>query len=857
MIPEGVTQVIQWHKFSNICRKATFPPYRECSFGRIEQVQWLHHLILLAVVQSVNHSAAQGRISRFLRFCTWWAVAGLCGILMLSASGFLYLSPKLPTRDSYTNIRLENPLRIFTSDGKLLAEFGSRRSDPVKYEDVPRQLIDALIASEDKRFYDHNGVDLLGLARSVAGIITGNDWGGGSTITMQVTKNFFFEGESAYSRKFKEILLAIKMERELTKEEIIELYLNRTFFGISAYGIQAAARQYYDKPVTELSLAEMATLIGIMPRPNAYNPLQSPTLAHGERRRVLRRMRDQGKIDADLFELASNSPETARRYGRQPELSAPYVAEMARLEMLGRYGESALTDSYEVYTTIDSKMQQVANRALVAGLENYDRRHGFRGRENHLRPAEDGSTDHWLKALANIAVTSDQHPAFVTAVGEQELRVLLKSGEEVKLDWEGLRWAKRFINTSTWMASPRTAAEIAEVGDLVRVTHNAEGQWILGQVPAVNGGLVTLDPNNGAILALNGGYDFFSNAFNRVTQARRQPGSNFKPFLYAAALENGYTAASLINDAPLARSDYRPSNFEGNFMGPIRLKYALTQSKNLVSLRLYDALGENTVLPYIGRFGFNEQEFPRNDLTVAIGSHSVLPLEMANAYAVFANGGYKVEPYLIQRIENFNDGLVYEAQPLVVCEDCESVQEVSTQLANNEIPESASVTPAPRVIEERTAYIMNTILRSVITDGSGRPVARAMSRRDLAGKTGTTNDAFDLWFSGYNADLVTTVYVGFDQPESLGNEQAATVALPIWLDYMQEILEGRPEKTMAQPNGIVTVRINPDTGLRARPDETGAIFEVFREEFQPDYPGTVANPGTATKGDGKGVDDLF
>lgn len=776
-------------------------------------------------------------LARAIRFLSWWALAGFCGALMLASAEFLYLSPKLPSRESYTNIRLENPLRIFTRDGRLLAEFGSRRSDPLNYEEIPPLVIQALVSSEDKRFYDHNGVDLLGLARSIAGILTGNEWGGGSTITMQVTKNFFFEGESAYSRKFKEILLAIKMERELSKEEILELYLNRTFFGISAYGIQAAARQYYDKPVDELTLPEVATLIGILPRPNTYNPLQSEASALRERGRVLRRMRDQRMITREEFEQALNSPETADRYGRQPELSAPYVAEMVRLQMMARYGELALTDGFEVYTSIDSRMQLAANAALSEGLERYDRNHGFRGREDYLASAEDGSIRHWLDRLATVPTVNDQIPAFVSAVGERSLDFVVKGGERITVDWEGLRWAKRFINTSSWTSSPRSASEIAEPGDLLRVTRDTDGRWVLGQVPDVNGGLVSLDPKNGAILALNGGYDFFTNSFNRVTQARRQPGSNFKPFLYSAALDNGYTAASLINDAPLARADYRPSNFEGNFMGPIRLKYALTQSKNLVSLRLYEALGEDVVLPYIARFGFKQEEFPRNDLTIAIGSHAVYPLDMAAAYAVFANGGHKVEPWLIERIVNFNDGELYRATPATVCNTCDN--------------------PAPRVIDERTAYIMNSILRSVITEGSGRPVARAIQRSDLAGKTGTTNDANDLWFSGFNGDFVSTVYVGFDQPQSLGrHEQAATVALPIWIDFMKVVLEGRPEATMAQPNGIVTVRINRDTGLRAQPGESGAIFEVFREEHQPDYPassGTGNTPGSSAGS----VDDIF
>ncbi len=790
------------------------------------------------------------QFNRIARFFAWWAAAGLAGFVMVAASAVLYISPKLPTRESYTNIRLENPLRVFTFDGKLLAEFGSRRSNPMPYEEIPPLVVQALVSSEDKRFYDHNGVDPLGLVRSVVGMVTGNDWGGGSTITLQVTKNFFFEGESAYTRKPKEVLLAIKMERELSKEEILELYLNRTFFGISAYGIKAAARQYYDKEPADLTLPEIATLIGIMPRPNSYNPLESEELALFERRRVLRRMLDQDMISQAEFDEAFSSPETARRYGRQPELEAPYIAEMARIEMEQRYGPEALTDGYEVYTTVDSRMQAAANHALVSGLENYDRNHGYRGRENHMNPAADGSVKPWLDILAQTPAVAGQLPAFVTEVSERSITGLLKNGEAVTVNWEGIRWAKPFITPSDWGSTPKAATDVVEVGDLIRVHLNDEGEWTLGQVPAVNGGLVALDPNSGAIRALTGGYDFNASTFNRVTQAKRQPGSNFKPFLYAAALANGYTAATLINDAPLARSDYRPGNFENNFMGPIRLKYALTQSKNLVSLRLFDALGEDVVIPYVARFGFKESEFPRNDLTVAIGSHSVLPIEVATGYAVFANGGYKVEPYLIERVVNFNDGEVYRAQPSVVCQECDSALTAPEPvMASGEVPPFEPAPPAPRVIDERTAYIMNTILKSVITEGSGRPVSRAMNRSDLAGKTGTTNDAVDLWFSGFNADLVATVYVGYDQPQSLGTrEQAATASTPIWIDFMKVALEGAPERSMPQPNGLVTVRINRETGLRAGPNEQGAIFEVFREEELPPYgEGAESSPTNATQ----------
>ncbi len=794
-------------------------------------------------------------VPRIAQFLVWTALVSLCSGVLLSTSLFLYLSPKLPSKESYTNIRLENPLRIFTRDGKLLAEFGSRRSNPLQYDDIPPLVTKALISSEDKRFYNHNGVDLLGLLRSVVGILTFQDWGGGSTITMQVTKNFFFEGESPYSRKFKEILLALKMERELSKDQIIELYLNRTFFGISAYGISAASRQYYDKEVQDLSLAEIATLIGIMPRPNSYNPLQSPERAKTERARVLRRMIDQDMIDQLAYETALNSQETADRYGRQPDLDAAFIAEMVRLEMVERYGDLALTDGFEVYTTVDSQMQIAADKALVNGLENYDRNHGFRGRENHMSPAPDLSTTAWLEILRNTPTIASQVPAFVQSVAERSITVLLKTGELITIDWEGLRWAKRFINPSAWGSSPRTAAEIAEPGDLLRVRLNSDGRWVLGQVPDVNGGLVSLDPNNGAILALSGGYDFYTSSFNRITQAVRQPGSNFKPFLYTAALDNGYTAATLINDAPLARSDYRPENYGGEFLGPIRLKYALTQSKNLVSLRLYDALGEDVVLPYAARFGFRQEEFPRNDLTVAIGSHAVLPLEVVTGYAVFANGGYKVEPYVIDRIVNFNDGEVFRATPITVCKNCSAeAQSIQT----NDAGTAAELLPvAPRVIDERVTYIMNTILRSVLTEGSGRPVLRAINRQDLAGKTGTTNDSNDLWFSGFNGNIVTTVYVGYDQPQGLGNaEQASTVSIPIWVEFMKKALEGTPEVTMQQPDGLVTVRINRETGLLARPDEPGAIFEIFREEDVPTY-GNGAAPGSRVNNSSEAAESLF
>ncbi len=524
-------------------------------------------------------------VRKGINLLLWCCLFGGLGIVMVSASAYLYLSPKLPPAEDYRNVRLVNPLRVYTADNKLIAEFGEVRRDPIKYSEIPPLLVNALIASEDTRFYEHNGVDLKALARSVLGILSGNPSGGGSTLTMQLAKNISFEGESPYSRKFKEILLALKIERELNKDEILELYLNRIFFGISAYGVSAASSQFYNKTPNELSLSEMAMLVALLPAPNTINPLRSEQRALTYRNRVLRRMLELNMISQTQFDEADHAPLTAQRYGVEIEVDAPYIAEMVRLDMQARYGDLAITDGFEVYTTINSETQALANEALTDGLENYDRNHGYRGPENQMRPNNSsGDIDMWLSILARTPTRADQEPAFVQRINERSILALLKSGESITIEWDGIRWAKRFINNSTWTSSPRSAREVVEIGDLIRVSRNDEDRWMLSQIPAANGALVSINPNNGAIMALTGGYDFYQSNFNRVTQARRQPGSNFKPFLYAAALENGYTAASLINDAPLDRSDYRPENFNGDFLGPISLKYALTNSKTLFHL---------------------------------------------------------------------------------------------------------------------------------------------------------------------------------------------------------------------------------------------------------------------------------
>ena len=749
-------------------------------------------------------------------------LAGSAGVVMTLSAAYLYLAPLLPEADTYRNVQLETPLRIYTSDGRLIDEIGNRRN-PVIYEEIPRVLLNAVIATEDSRFYSHPGVDLQSLLRVFYGAIRGQRTGGGSTITMQLAKNLSFDSDSIYLRKLKEIPFALQIQRELSKEAILTLYLNTIYFGAGADGIGAAAYVYYGKEASELTLAESAMMASLLPCPSTCNPLNSGTRSITRREVRLRNMLQQEMISEQEYEIANAAPITAMRRNRNIEVPAPYVTEMVRQQLYEEFGERTYSGGFEVITSIDGDKQLAANQAVTEGLEQYyDRRHGYRGAEANYPPDILEPIQIWQEKLGPIPSYGNQPPAIVTKIDELSFDALLKSGETVTIPWEGMSWAYAFRSRNEAWPPPSVAADVVKIGDLIRLKAG-DSSWTLGQVPDIQGSLVSMSTDNGRVLALVGGYDFNRSQVNRALTPRPL-GSNFKPFVYGAALEAGYTAASTINDAPITRGNYRPNNFENNFLGPVTLRFALKESRNVPAVRLFDQLGSDTVLKFAKKFGFQTDTFPANDLTVALGSHDVQPIEVVSAYSALANGGFKVDPWFIAEVSNLADGVIYRASPATVCENCSQLdQENGT---NNQA--------APRIVDAEVAYILNTMLRSVIEEGSGNRVQRELKRSDLMGKTGTTNGPRELWFSGFNRDVATTVFVGFDQPEPLGErEQGATVAVPIWIDFMQQALKGMPERIMSRPDGLVDQLINIETGEPATPGDLNAVFEVFRLENAP------------------------
>ncbi len=785
------------------------------------------------------------------------------GLLGAVAAGgaYVYLAPKLPSTESLKDMQFQVPLRIFAADGSLIAEFGEKRRIPLSYAEIPEPMIQAVLAAEDDRFFHHPGVDYQGILRAAWHLLrTGEKGQGGSTITMQVARNFFLSREKTFLRKFNEILLALKIERELGKQEILELYLNKIYLGNRAYGVGAAAQVYYGRPLAELSLAEYAMIAGLPKAPSRYNPIADPERALTRRNYVLGRMRSLDFIETDAYQAALATPNTARYHGQEVEADAPYLAEMIRTEMVARYGDTAYTDGYRVTTTIDSRLQNSANHALVSALLEYDRRHGWRGPEARTDPAD---PEAGLQRLRDTPVTGGQIPALVMGVEERSARVRLADGTDVEIPWEGLEWARAYRSDNATGPAPKRAGDVLAPGDLVRIRPTGEDQWALSQLPQVEGALVSLNPDTGAILSLVGGFDFNRSKFNRVTQAERQPGSNFKPFIYSAALEKGFTPASIINDAPVVYEDagaeklWRPENYSGRFFGPTRLREALYKSRNLVSIRLLREIGIEYVVDYVQRFGFRPDSLPRN-LTLALGTGVLTPLELVGGYAVFANGGFRVEPHALARIENTRGEVLFEARPATVCRDCPEpglpgalpLLPVGRTASGDEPPVVAT-----RVLTPQNSWLITSLLQDVIKRGTGRR-ALELGRGDIGGKTGTTNDQLDAWFSGFNADVVTTCWVGFDQPRSLGNrETGGRAALPMWIQFMGEALKGRPEHVQPEPEGLVTVRIDPDTGLLARGDQPDAIFETFREDTVPQQT-AVAPLGTGSGG-GSAPERLF
>lgn len=805
-----------------------------------------------------------------LRFFFWLVMSTISGAGIVILGIYLYLAPSLPNTEQLKEIELQVPLRIFSADGLLISEFGEQRRSPIRYEDIPPIFIDALLASEDDAFFEHSGIDLKGLTRATLELIrTGRKGSGGSTITMQVAKNYYLSSEKTFTRKFTEILLALRIEQALSKEEILELYVNKIFLGRRAYGIEAAAQIYYGQSINTLSLAQIAMIAGLPQAPSAANPISNPDRARDRRNYVLARMRTLDKISDDEFQRAARAPITARQHGLASELSAPYIAEMARQDAVQRFGNDAYTAGYIIHTTIDSSRQNAANRALQMGLLSYDRDHGFRGAEpalplRYFQTPDDSTLTEWLtrgQTQYDIDWLTtqdewDQHlrrqpslgliePAVVMSVDNEGGWVYQSNRPPQRLPMSGLAWAKRYINVNIIGDDIKSPHEVITPGQPIWLRTTSNGLQ-LAQPPEVEGALVSLRPDDGAIQALVGGFSFGNNQFNRAIQAERQPGSAFKPFIYAAALERGFTAASIINDAPVVFDDanlentWRPQNNSGTFYGPTRLREALYRSQNLVSIRILNQIGAGYATRYIADFGIPRSKMNR-DLSLALGASAVTPMELATGFAILANGGYAIEPYLIDRIENDRGVLLYQHNPATVCYLCEQhavtldiEADAATALGLAEASPNRPI--APRVMDERVNFILFSMLQDVVKRGTGRR-ALVLNRNDLAGKTGTTNEQKDGWFGGYSRDLATTVWVGFDQPVTLGRwAYGSNTALPIWVDYKQTALNNVPERPIEQPEGVVSVRIDPETGMQARPGQSNAIFEYFREENIPDMP---------------------
>lgn len=866
---------------------------------------------------------------------------GIGSAFVVLAGFYLYLSPTLPSVESIRDYRLQTPLRVYTADHKLIFEFGEKRRHPIQYHDIPQDFINALIAAEDDDFYTHNGVSIRGLLRAATHLVmTGRKGPGGSTLTMQLTRHIFLSLKQTFSRKFNEILLALRLEKELTKEEILEMYVNLMFLGKRAYGIEAAAEVYYGKTVRELSLAQHAMLVGVFKGPSTQNPIANPEKALIRRNYVLSRMLKLDYISQEDYYAAVNEPVSASHHSYKIEVNAPYVAEMARKKAVDMFGSEAYTNGYKAFTTVKSDLQSRAQTSIVSGLLTYDSRHGYRGAEQQfdiadlslLESAEAVSEDDvvsegshttidnepdsetntedptiqnddiaqqydysiWLKSLKSIPDYGGLAPAVVTKIDDQSLSALLKDSTSVTIEWEsGLSKARPYVSENIRGEKPKTAHDVVKIGDVIRVKKGAEEKWHLSQLPAAQASLVSLSPENGAILALVGGFDFSYSNFNRAIQAQRQPGSNFKPFIYTAALENGLTSATLINDAPIVFDDsqleatWRPENSSGKFYGPTRLRTALYRSRNLVSIRVLQRIGIRNAIATLERFGFNPDELPK-DLSLALGTHAITPIEVASGYATFANGGYKVDPYVVQSIEDADGEVVFEAAPATVCRKCDEAEEpvaeeqpvdidsaliaALTRSDNNtesselevqqlsledaepdyditddifdlsfetkrllRILKPEDYPKAPKIIDDQVVFIIDSMLKDVVKRGTAYKAGQKFKRPDIAGKTGTTNGPLDAWFSGYHPNIVTSTWVGFDQNLPLGNvEFGGTAALPIWIDFMELALANEPIITRVQPSGVVSVKIDPETGQRARAGDPDAIFEIFRKENVPD-----------------------
>ena len=840
-------------------------------------------------------------------------VAAFLLIAFANVCAYVYLRPALPQVDSLRDVQLQVPLRVYTRDGRLMASIGEQRRIPVRYSDLPPKLIQAFLATEDDRFFRHHGVDWEGILRAaLANARAGRISQGASTITMQVARDMFLTPRRDMKRKMSEVYISLLMETEFTKEEIFSLYVNKIFLGQRSYGVAAAAEVYFGKTLDQLNIAEMATLAGIPAAPSAVNPVANPDAATQRRGHVLGRMRDLGYITPAEYEAAKTSPMESRMHGPSIEVDAPYVAEMVRNDLQAKFGDAVYTAGYQVFTTIDSRLETAGTVALRTGLLEYDRRHGWRGATDKVDLSK-GASDADLEAeLDQRPAVGGLRPAIVESVEDKSAKIFVKDMGSVTLPWTKLSWARRELPEEKTDRSPAQAAEIFSRGDVIYTVGNSPQTLQFVQVPEAQSALVAMDPKDGAVVALVGGFDFFQSKFNRVTQARRQPGSGFKPFIYAAAFDKGYTPASVVIDAPIvidtAGNDvgWRPKEMEGEFFGPVRLREALAHSRNLVSVRLVRDIGVEYTRDYVTRFGFDKTHVP-DDLTMALGTAELSPLQVVTGYAAFANGGFRVTPYYIDRILDASGKTIYQAQPLIACAQCaagaDSTSGVNAALADGRPPAGAgliataaatganasnspgaergagsahplqasrnagardglldegvhdgkSLIPvrnlAPQILRPQVAYLLSDMMADVIRHGTGMK-ALVLGRDDIAGKTGTTNDAHDAWFSGFNADIVASVWTGFDQDRSLGElEQGSRAALPTWIFFMHEALSGVPRHKVPVPDGIVTVRISPDTGLLASADDPNGIMEKFIDGALP-KPGSPEGQNNQNPNDG-------
>ena len=761
-------------------------------------------------------------------FSKWWHYAlalivslGVVGTALAGLAAAL-IYPNLPPLEALTDYKPKLPLRVFTADGALIGEFGEERRAFIAIDKVPPYMKQAIIAAEDERFYSHGGVDTLGILRAAASnLVSGGAKEGASTITMQVARNFFLSNEKTLTRKLSEAMLAMKIEHSLSKDKILELYINQIYLGQRAYGFEAAARTYFGKPLRELSLAEFAMLAGLPKAPSRYNPVVNFPRAKARQEYVLGRMRTLKFIDQPTWQAAVNKKLVIRQARQQTDVAADYAAEMVRQALFEKYGESIYSSGYKAITTLRRAQQAAADRAVWQGIADYDQRHGYRGPEKQISlPADKAERETAIaNVLEDLAPVSDMQPAVVVGATPKLIRAQLQDGTIVDISGNSLKWV------ANWVAGKK-GRQLAP-GAVVRVQAvGSKQQWRLAQLPEVEAALIALNPNDGAITALVGGFDFNHNKFNRVTQAWRQPGSSFKPFIYSAALEKGYTPATMIDNQPLTLTAeeaggtaWEPQNYDGSTSGPVRMRTALTKSLNLVSVRILQGIGPYYARDYIRRFGFDPARHPPY-LTMALGAGSVTPLQLAAAYGVFANGGFSVRPYLIDKVYDKEGQLLMQATP---------------QTAGGN---------APRVIDPRNAWLMTSMMQDVVRSGTAANAGQ-LGRSDLAGKTGTTNDARDTWFAGYNPGLVAVAWMGYDQPRSLGRgETGAQSALPIWINFMGTALKGVPQKGWAMPPGIITVKIDPNTGARLQDsivndllgDLLGTRATGMEEHFYQEFP---------------------